>query len=125
MSTHTTDPVRLTIEDPVAAAAISRIRWRVAKSGPWLEENTFAPPPASIVIERPALTDILIEVTWHAGACDLREPLLPAPARSRGDRPPRGPARRARPRRGGATAAGACTMLYVLPGTQSGVASRD
>jgi hypothetical protein len=124
MSTHTTDPVRLTIDDDVVAAAISRIRWRVASSEPWPAENTFAPPFASVVIERPALTDIEIEVTWRACACRLRAPQLRARARSRGERPMlRGPAMRERRRRGAATDGGASTVLYMLPGTVSVVAT--
>ncbi|MEA2149772.1 MAG: hypothetical protein QOD69_1602, partial [Solirubrobacteraceae bacterium] len=43
-----------------------------------------------------------------------------------GDRPMlRGPAMRERRRRGGATDGGACTILYMLPGTQSVVATLD
>jgi hypothetical protein len=124
MSTHATDPVRLTIDDDLAAAAISRIRWRVASSEPWPAENTFAPPFANVVIERPALTDIEIEVTWRACAFRLRDPQLRARSRSRGERPMlRGPAMRERRRRGAASDGAARTILYMLPGSASVVAT--
>jgi hypothetical protein len=124
MSTHATDPVALTIDDEIAAAAISRIRWRLASSGPWPEENTFTAPLARIVIERPALTDIEIEVTWRAGALRLRDPQLRARARSRGERPMlHGPAMREIRRRGAAADGGDRTTLYRLPGMESVVAT--
>ena len=52
--------IRLTIDD---TATISRIRWRIASSGPWPAENTLESPLECIVIQRPPLTDIEIEVT--------------------------------------------------------------
>ena len=119
MSLQTTDPVALTIDDEMAVAAIGRIRWRVASSGPWLEENTFLPPFRSVVIERPALTDIEIEVTWRPGAFRRREAAR-LRGRTRGDRPAlRGPALREHRRRSGAAGASTRTTLYTLPGTQS------
>ena len=120
MSTHATDPVALTIDDEVALSAISRIRWRLAGGGPWQDEHTFTPPFGRVVIERPALTDIEIEVTWRAGALRLRDPLLRARACSRGERPMlRGPAMREIRRRGAAADGGERTTLYRLPGTRS------
>ena len=120
MSVHTTDPVALTIDDEPAAAAIGRIRWRVASSETWLPENTFRPPFRSVVIERPPLTDIEIEVTWRPAAWRLREAVR-ARGRRRGNRPAlRGPALREHRRRGGADGGGSTGMtLYTLPGTQS------
>ena len=120
MSIHTTDPVALTIDDDVAAAAIGRIRWRVASSDGWLPQNTFLPPFGSVVIERPPLTDIEIEVTWRPGAFRLRE-VARARGRKRGERPAlRGPAMREHRRRGAADGGGSTrTTLYTLPGTQS------
>jgi hypothetical protein len=118
MSLQTTDPVALTIDHEVAVAAIGRIRWRVASSGPWLAQNTFTPPLRRVVIERPALTDIEIEVTWRPGASRMRDAAR-ARGRLRGDRPMlRGPVLREHRRRGeenGATR----TTLYTLPGTKS------
>jgi hypothetical protein len=55
--------IALTID---ATATISRVRWRVASSGPWPTENTLEHPLECIVIQRPPLTDIEIEVTWAA-----------------------------------------------------------
>lgn len=91
--------IRLTIDD---TATISRIRWRIASSGPWPAENTLEPPLGCIVIQRPPLTDIEIEVTSAAARCAtplhgspaLREHWHPG-AREQRDVP---------------------TMLYVLPG---------
>ncbi len=117
MSTHTIDPVALMIDDEVAVTAITRIRWRLASSGPWLAQNTFTPPFRSIVIERPALTDIEIEVTWRAGALRLREAVLRARGRTRGSHHAlRGPALREHRRRDAADS-GARTSVYTLPGT--------
>ena len=101
MSVHTTDPVALTIDDEPAAAAIGRIRWRVASSETWLPENT-------------------IEVTWRPAAWRRREAVR-ARGRRRGNRPAlRGPALREHRRRGGADGGGSTGMtLYTLPGTQS------
>jgi hypothetical protein len=118
MSTHTTDPVRLTIDDDVAAAAITRIRWRLASSGPWSQEHTFAPPFAELVIERPALTDVEIEVTWRPGAFGQRYAARTR-GRVRGERPVlRGPALREHRRRGAGEPGGTRTTLYTLPGTR-------
>jgi hypothetical protein len=119
MSLQTTDPVALTIDDEVAVAAIGRIRWRVASSGPWLAQNTFLPPFGSVFIERPALTDIEIEVTWRPGALRLREAVR-SRGRTRGSRPAlRGPALREHRRRSETEAGSTRTTLYTLPGTQS------
>jgi hypothetical protein len=57
------EPIRLTFDDP---ATINSIRWRVASSGLWPAENAYTPPFGSIVIDRPPLTDIEIEVTGGA-----------------------------------------------------------
>ena len=57
------EQIRLTIDN---SAPISRIRWRIASSGPWPAENTLESPLECIVIHRPPLTDIEIEVTWAA-----------------------------------------------------------
>jgi hypothetical protein len=88
--------IRLTIDD---TATISRIRWRIASSGPWPAENTLESPLECIVIQRPPLTDIEIEVTWAQrrrrlrGSPPLREHWHP----------------------GARDARGARTSLYVLP----------
>jgi hypothetical protein len=124
MSIQTTDPVALTIDDELAVTAIGRIRWRVASSGPWLPENTFLPPFRSVVIERPALTDIEIEVTWRPGAFRLREAAR-ARGRTRGDRPAlHGPELREHRRRGGGADGGGSTRttLYTLPGARPVIA---
>ncbi len=56
-------PIHLTVDE---TAIVSRIRWRIACSGPWPAENTLEPPFGCIAIQRPPLTDIEIEVTWDA-----------------------------------------------------------
>jgi hypothetical protein len=88
------EPIRLTIDD---TETISRIRWRIASSGPWPAENTLESPLECIVIQRPPLTDIEIEVTWaqrrrrlrgspplrehwHPGAREARTSLYVLPA---------------------------------------------
>jgi hypothetical protein len=57
------DPICLTVDE---TAPVSRIRWRIASSGPWPAANTLEPPFGCIAIPRPPLTDIEIEVTWDA-----------------------------------------------------------
>jgi|GEM_PF-3916176 len=54
------EQIHLTIDD---TASVSRIRWRVARSGSWPAENTLEHPLGSVLIDRPPLTDIELEVT--------------------------------------------------------------
>jgi hypothetical protein len=60
MSTH--NRIRVRLED---TTGVSRVRWRVARSGPWPAENTVLAPAGEVEIARPPLTDVEIEVTWR------------------------------------------------------------
>ncbi|HYI19942.1 MAG TPA: hypothetical protein VD836_14605 [Solirubrobacteraceae bacterium] len=65
-------PVTFRIDNRAPAVTFSQIRWRVA-GGAWLPQNTFAWPFTCLVIERPANTDIEIEIGWGATAAHLRD----------------------------------------------------
>jgi hypothetical protein len=106
------EPICLTIDD---AATISRIRWRVASSGPWPAENTLEHPLECIVIHRPPLTDIEIEVTWGASGRRLRAGQWRAGGRSRGNPPLLGVPLREHWTREICEGRGARTTRYVLP----------
>jgi hypothetical protein len=106
------EPICITIDD---AATISRVRWRVASSGPWPAENTLEHPLERIVIHRPALTDIEIEVTW-----DARRRRRRAGARGRGNPPLLGvPLLREHWHGDACEGRGPRTTRYVLPAVAS------
>jgi hypothetical protein len=121
MSTHTTETVCLTIDEQLPAAAISRIRWRVASSGPWPPENSFTPPFGRVVIDRPPLTDIEIELTWGASRQRLLRGAGPrrTGARTRGNPPLLGVPLREHWHPSTCADSSAPTTLYVVPATAS------
>jgi hypothetical protein len=115
-------PIELTIDQ---TATVSRIRWRVASSGPWPAENTFEPPFERIVIQRPHLTDIEVEVSSRDGCERTRRYTLPGTLAQRACSLERSGRRRYTPGVGpaGSSAAGVAPSVSAVSAAESAARS--